>query len=52
MPPDSAVVRVGSPTRPAVRFVNDRQLDIVGHRGVVDANVPPGPVTLSVLMSR
>ena len=46
--PDSAVIRVGSQTLETVLFVNDRQLGIVGGRGLVSTTVAPGPVTVSV----
>ncbi len=47
-PPDSVVVRIGSQTLETVLFVNDRQLGIVGGRGLVESTVPPGAISLSV----
>jgi hypothetical protein len=47
-PFDSVVVRVGSQTLQTVLFVNGQQLGIVGGRGLIEAIVPQGPVSLSV----
>lgn len=47
-PPDSVVVRIGSQMLETVLFVNERQVGVIGGRGLLEVVAPPGPVAVAI----